>query len=371
MAVDTQPSGTERLKPEERRVLGAWLKVTSQARGLRQHDLAARCGLERVAISHVYTGRVVKRHNYALLAGVLGYTVEEALELAHRSLDHVIVPLTTGPTQREDPRNDEETGMYDKASVITVCAQKGGVGKTTCVVTLATMLAEGGSRVLVLDLDSQANATAWLLGEYDEDDGQMLVRAFEKLEPLPIVSSTYGVDVVPSGRDMARLDSILTALTAGHVRVKKLLGPILGDYDYILIDTPPKLGIVTTSALTASDHALLPARTDGFSLDAVECTMDTCLEVQEDLNDRLEVLGCVVLEYDKRTVVSRELTRQLDMIEDLSVLKPCIASCVYFKQATAVRIPIHVYRPEHKATRQFRQLANLIDARCRPLKQVV
>ena len=365
----TKPTKSARLELDERRVLGAWIKLTSQAMGLKQREIASRCGLDRMTVSRLYTGRVVKRRDYELVCSELGYAFDAALELANQSLDHVIEPLTSGPEEQEPVT--QETGMYDQATVITVCAEKGGVGKTTSVVTLATMLASGDQRVLVIDLDPQANATAWLLGEYDEDNGASLLSSLEQGEAMPVLESDYGVDVVPSGRFMARAPMVLSSMTAGHLRLKKILKRHRDDYDYILIDTPPALGIVTICALTASHHTLLPARTDGFSLDAIERTMDTCLEVQEDLNEGLNVLGCVVLEYEQRAIVGREIVRQLEMIEGLDVLEPHIPTCIYFKEATAAREPIDVYRPEHKATRQFRILAKRIDARCRPIKQVI
>lgn len=353
---------SQKLGERARRVLGAWIKATAQGLGHTQEQLASACGLERNTVSRLYKGHVIKRRDYEIACVALGYEFDEALELATAALEHIVTDRAALITVTETKK---EPLMNLTTHVITVCAEKGGVGKTTTVVTMAMMLAELGRRVLVVDLDPQANATAWLYGEYDhEDDGTSLLEALDKKRDLPILSTEHGIDLAASGRQMASAPDVLSRMTAGHLRIKKLLAPLRGAYDYILLDTPPTLGKITVSALTATDYALLPARTDGFSLDAMERTVDTCVEVQEDLNQGLEILGCVVVEYDQRAVVGRTLVKQLAEIEGLSVLEPKIATCTYFKEATVLREPITLYKPQHKATRQFRSLTRSIDDFC-------
>jgi len=241
------------------------------------------------------------------------------------------------------------------AKVIVCCAEKGGVGKTTCAVSLATSLHALGLSGLLVDLDPQANSTAWLTGEY-ADTG---ARLYESLDggQLPVDKTNYGIYIAPSGRRMSGAEPLLQSKPMGFVCLRQALQEARGEFDVILIDTPPSLGQLVVAALVAATHVILPVRPDGFSLDAVEKTLTTCRSVKAQLNPQLEILGTVVLDYHKSQVISRHLLALLEDIEGLNVLEPYIQTDIAFRNANMHRIPLEFHEPTSRGNLNFRALA--------------
>ncbi len=333
-----------RLDAGQREALGAYLKMQAQRSGWTQTALADELALDRTLISRLYRGRVVADDHYRALTARLGLEWEGALEGARRVGE---VDVSVSPKRRR------RAGAQLR---LAVCAEKGGVGKTTTAVTLASVWARAGERVLLVDLDTQGNATAWLTGAYDERQGAGLLESLRHGEGLEPVETAHGVDVVASGRRMAEAADALKAQTAGFKRLAKLLDATREVYDVVVLDTPPSLGLVTINALMAATHVLLPAQANGFSLDALDKTLETCEEVRDELNEDLEILGAVFVNYDKRTVISREMKRELEDHPGLEHLGT-IHGDVRVAESATVREPLVVYAPDSRASREYQKLA--------------
>jgi chromosome partitioning protein len=338
-----QGDAVVRLDAGQREALGAFLKMQAQRSGWTQAELADELALDRTLISRLYRGRVVADDHYKALTARLGLEWEGALEGARRVGE---VDVSVAP-KRARARAQLR---------LTVCAEKGGVGKTTTAVTLASVWAAAGERVLLVDLDTQGNATAWLTGTYDERQGADLLESLRHGAELAPVQTAHGVDVVASGRRMAEAADALKSQTAGFKRLAKLLEATRGVYDVVVIDTPPSLGLVTINALMAATHVLLPAQANGFSLDALDKTLETCEEVRDELNEGLEILGAVFVNYDKRTVISREMKRELDEHPGLEHLGT-IHGDVRVAESATVREPLVAYAPGARAAMEYTKLA--------------
>lgn len=349
-----------RLDEITRKRLGTYLRTAAQAHDCSGRQLATALGWDASKVSRLFSGELIKRGAYEELTALLHLDWEEALASATAladTLERVRFDVDEDETSSGGASMDRET------RIITICAEKGGVGKTTMAATLAAALQEEGRRVLLLDLDAQANATALLCGQYQEQEGGELLRALEGLsdEP-PVLETEYGVAVIPSGRKMTRASRVLLdQVGGGSRRVRKMLKPFIGAYDYVVIDTPPTLGAVTVSALVAATHVIIPARPDGFSLDAVHRTLQTCLEVREDLGATFELTGLALLGHDRRTIASREVVRELQEIEQLPLLDVYVPHSTVYVEASIARIPVVHYAPSHKAARAFTRLARHLD----------
>ena len=180
--------------------------------------------------------------------------------------------------------------------------QKGGVGKTTTVVNLASYLAIAGDRVLVIDLDPQGNATSGL--GFDRSSRVSVYDAVVDnlaLESLVTATSTPGLSLVPSSTALAGAEVELAPLEQRERRLARLLGPLREQYDHIFIDCPPSLGLLTVNALTAADATLIPIQCEYYALEGLSQLMATITLVREHLNPSLEIAGAVLTMYDGRT----------------------------------------------------------------------
>lgn len=196
-----------------------------------------------------------------------------------------------------------------KAKIFTIANHKGGVGKTTTTASLGAVLAMKGKKVLVIDLDAQQNLTYSLTGkEFDKSVYHSLIKG-ESLEPVNIREN---LDIVPASLEMARAELDLSTKMAREGILKNLLTPLKNQYDYILIDCPPSLGIVTTNALVASDELLILLTAEVLPLKGLAMLDDVVEEVKRLVNPNLEIGGVIVTRYDKRRSLNREVIKQLE-----------------------------------------------------------
>jgi chromosome partitioning protein len=245
------------------------------------------------------------------------------------------------------------------------CAnQKGGVGKTTTVVNLASYLALAGERVLVIDLDPQGNATSGL-GVERPVDGSVYDAVIDDvaLGTLRVPTPVVGLDLVPSSIALAGAEVELTPIEQRERRHARLVAPMRGDYDVILVDCPPSLGLLTVNALTAADATLVPIQSEYYALEGLSQLLATIDLVRGHLNPGLEIEGAVLTMADPRTNLSNDVAAEVRRHLGSLVYDTVIPRNVRLSEAPSHGLPIHHYAPSSPGARAYSALAAEVRAR--------
>jgi chromosome partitioning protein len=274
-----------------------------------------------------------------------------------------------GPTGRPAPRLSEPRPLdeHGPARVIALCNQKGGVGKTTTTINLGAALAEFGRRVLLVDFDPQG-ALSVGLGvnpmELDRTVYNVLMERHVTVDDVLLKTNVQGMDLVPSNIDLSAAEVQLVGEVAREQTLKRVLEPVLADYDVVLIDCQPSLGLLTINALTASDGVIIPLECEFFSLRGVALLIQTIDKVKERLNPQLELEGILATMYDRRTVHGREvLTRVVEAFGE-KVFHTVINRTVRFPETNVAGEPITSFAPSSGGAVAYRDLAREVVARC-------
>ncbi|WP_345377190.1 ParA family protein [Frondihabitans cladoniiphilus] len=254
---------------------------------------------------------------------------------------------------------------HGPARIITLCNQKGGVGKTTTTISLGAAFAEYGRRVLAIDFDPQGALSAGLgVRTHDVPTVYDLLIGTVK-DPNEVIQTTGvpGLDVIPANIDLSAAEVHLVNEVAREQILSRVLRKVRDDYDVILIDCQPSLGILTVNALTAAHGVLIPLECEFFALRGVALLVETIDKVRERLNEDIELDGILPTMYDSRTLHSREvLERVVDAFGD-DVLETVITRTVKFPDASVAASPITQFAPNHPAAEAYRQLARELIAR--------
>ena len=274
-----------------------------------------------------------------------------------------------GPTGRPFPRLAEPRPLdrHGPARVIALCNQKGGVGKTTTTINLGAALAEYGRRVLLVDFDPQG-ALSVGLGvnpmELDRTIYNSLMERDVTADDILLKTNVTGMDLLPSNIDLSAAEVQLVGEVAREQTLKRILAPVLPDYDVVLIDCQPSLGLLTINALTASDGVIIPLECEFFSLRGVALLIQTIDKVKERLNPHLELEGILATMYDRRTVHGREvLTRVVEAFGE-KVFHTVINRTVRFPETTVAGEPITSFAPSSAGANAYRDLAREVVMRC-------
>jgi len=267
-----------------------------------------------------------------------------------------------GPTGRVLPDfpTPEPLTAHGPARIVAMVNQKGGVGKTTSTVSLGAALAEYGRRVLLVDFDPQG-ALSVALGIQahllDRSVYNLLMDDDCAASDVIVQTSVPGLDLVPSNIDLSAAEVALVNEVAREQALARALAPVVPEYDFIIIDCQPSLGLLTVNALTAADGVVIPLECEYFALRGAKLLMDTIVKVRSRLNPRLEVIGVLGTMYDARTLHTREvLARVVDAFGD-DVFHTVISRTIKFPDATVAGEPITTFASSSPAADAYRQLA--------------
>ncbi|WP_394435198.1 ParA family protein [Streptomyces sp. SGAir0957] len=274
-----------------------------------------------------------------------------------------------GPTGRPLPYFPIPGPLTDHgpAKIIAMCNQKGGVGKTTSTINLGAALAEYGRRVLLVDFDPQG-ALSVGLGvnpmELDLTVYNLLMERGMSADEVLLKTAVPNMDLLPSNIDLSAAEVQLVSEVARESTLQRALKPLMADYDYIVIDCQPSLGLLTVNALTAAHKVIVPLECEFFALRGVALLTETIEKVQERLNPELELDGILATMYDSRTVHSREVLARVVEAFDDHVYHTVIGRTVRFPETTVAGEPITTYASNSVGAAAYRQLAREVLARC-------
>lgn len=248
------------------------------------------------------------------------------------------------------------------ARIIAVCNAKGGVGKTTTAVNLSAYLAALGKYVLLVDMDSQANATIGLGFHVKEGDKNVYNALVDDENPAYLVRKTsiFGFDVIPSAQSLAGATVELVMMKERETRLKHALNTLRTSYDYILIDCPPSLGLLTVNALSAAERVLIPIQCEYYALEGLGQLLRTIELVREGLNPDLQVLGVLLTMYDKRNQLARQVHNEVVKNFPGRVFEAIIPRTVSLAEAPSFGKTILQFDPGSRAAKEYRRLAEEI-----------
>ena len=239
--------------------------------------------------------------------------------------------------------------------IISIANQKGGVGKTTTSINLSTLLAKKGKKVLMIDADPQGNASSGV--GIDRDDIELSVYdiLINDIEIRQIVKKTNikNLDLCPSNINLAGAEVELVSVISREQRLKEKLDNVKEDYDFIIIDCPPSLGLITLNAFTASDSVLIPVQCEYYALEGLGQLLNTISLVKKHLNKEIEVEGALLTMYDARTNLSNQVVKEVKKYFNDKVYKNVIPRNVTLSEAPSYGMPISIYDPRSKGAKSY------------------
>lgn len=242
--------------------------------------------------------------------------------------------------------------------VVSIANQKGGVGKTTTSVNLSTILAKRGKKVLMIDADPQGNASSGVGIDKDVEESvyDILIDDTE-IEKVVKKTNIKNLSICPSNINLAGAEVELVSMMSREYRLKEKLDSIKDNYDYIIIDCPPSLGLVTLNAFTASDSVLIPVQCEYYALEGLGQLINTVNLVKKHLNKNIEIEGALLTMYDIRTNLSNQVVKEVKKYFNDKVYKNVIPRNVKLSEAPSYGMPITIYDPRSKGAKSYEKFA--------------
>ena len=242
--------------------------------------------------------------------------------------------------------------------IISITNQKGGVGKTTTAINLAAAMAQKGMKTLLIDLDPQGNSTMSYLDRRTVERSMfdVLTDPEVKLKDMVRASGMKNLDIAPARISLAKLESKLLGEIDGHFRLRDKIDPVRRAYDAILIDTPPTLGMITVNAMVASTHILIPIQSSYFALEGTDDLLETIDKIKARPNTELQLLGVLVTMFDRRTILSRQVLKEIKGVFGRLVFKTVITKSVRLEEAPAHQVSIFEHAPRSSGAYEYYRL---------------
>ena len=267
-------------------------------------------------------------------------------------------PVGERPIKKYKDKNPV-THVVGQTKIIAIINQKGGVGKSTTAINLSAALGERGKQVLLVDLDPQGNTTSGFAINKSQVEYCIYNVLLDgvAIEEAIIPDVCEGLDLVPATINLAGAEVELVSEMARENRLRDAVGSMRGKYDYIFIDCPPSLGLLTVNALVAADKLLIPIQCEFYALEGVTKLLDSMKRVKSRLNPSLEIFGILLTMYDSRTTLSRQVAAEVRNFFDKTVFETVIPRTVKLSEAPSYGMPITQYDPTCKGALSYSELA--------------